>query len=197
MAKPFTRSKRGAAAYEASVAAWLTDTRREITGWTDEAARLIGYSVEEAVGLHVGALYTVADQRNAIPELEMVASAGGVRTFKGIRVRRDSTCFKAITYLLPIRTGNGRTAGFVELVIPDPQLNGFAVVDPRRKLQNAVHGVRRELHALRIAAAAPELAEQPSSRARVLELVDALHDALEELSSTNALAGSEERGRDE
>lgn len=46
MAKPFTRSKGSAATYEAGVGAWLTDVHREITAWTDEAARLMGYSAE-------------------------------------------------------------------------------------------------------------------------------------------------------
>ncbi len=36
MAKPFSRSERGAPTYEAGVGAWLTNVRREITAWTDE-----------------------------------------------------------------------------------------------------------------------------------------------------------------
>jgi PAS domain S-box-containing protein len=171
------------------VAAWTTDPSRHITAWTEEAEELTGYAASEALGLPARALYTPVDQRNSVPELELVAAIEGLRTFQGIRVRRDATRFAAWSRVLPLRSGEGRSAGFVELLIPDPSHhNGFALLDPQRRLQNVARATRLQLHALRLAASDPDAVPEAALRERIVTLLDQLQDTLQ--TSLSAMAGS-------
>jgi hypothetical protein len=193
MAKPEDEADARPTAQDGAFSAWITDPSRHITAWTDEAETLTGYVASEAVGLPARALYTPADQRNAVPDLEIVAAIDGLRSFRGIRVRRDATRFGAWSRILPMRDGRGHSVGFVELLIPDPShRNGYAVVDPRRRFGEVVRAARLQLHTLRIASSDPDVVPPSSLRERIANLIGQLHDALDELPS----APSERRLRE-
>jgi hypothetical protein len=174
-AKPF-------AAQDGVLVAWITDPCRHITAWTEEAEVLTGYAASEAVGLPARALCTPTDQRNAVPELEVVAAMDGLRSFRGTRVRRDATRFVAWSRVLPMRDERGRSVGFVELVIPDTShRNGHAILDSQRRFEGVVQAARLQLHALRLGALEPDVVPPSSLRERITELIGQLHDALDEL----------------
>lgn len=87
-----------------------------IASWHPGAARLKGYSAEEAIGMPYGQLFTPEQRRAGQPELEMEAAARyGEFKGDGPRLRKDGSLFEAAVVLTALRDARGELLGFLKL----------------------------------------------------------------------------------
>ncbi|WP_439027130.1 PAS domain S-box protein [Haloarchaeobius sp. DT45] len=91
------------------------DPEGYITSWNETAARITGFSNEEAIGTHISLLYTEEDVQNGVPDrLLATAEREGRSEDEGWRVRRDGSRFWANVVISKLRTSEGQT-GFEAL----------------------------------------------------------------------------------
>ena len=97
-------------------AIFLLTAEGVIHSWNPGAARIMGYSEEEAVGRHFSMFYgpDPQDQEKPGRELEIAAREGRVED-EGWRVRKDGTRFWANTVITVLRHADGRVRGFAKV----------------------------------------------------------------------------------
>ncbi|MFC5461157.1 PAS domain S-box protein [Massilia niabensis] len=97
-------------------AIFLTDRSGVIQTWNPAAEAMKGFSEDEAIGQHLGILYTDEDKRRNHPEhnLEDAAKQG---TFQesAWRKRKDGSLFWALVELIAIRNDSGELEGFCKV----------------------------------------------------------------------------------
>ncbi|WP_435319250.1 PAS domain S-box protein [Haloarchaeobius sp. TZWSO28] len=86
------------------------DPEGYISSWNETAARITGFSREEAIGTHLSLLYTDEDIQRDVPgRLLEEAQREGRSEDEGWRVRRDGSRFWANVVISKLQTGNGET----------------------------------------------------------------------------------------
>jgi PAS domain S-box-containing protein len=95
----------------------LLDPEGTITTWNAGAARLKGYTEEQAVGRSFSMFYTDEDRTHGLPQtlLATAAREGRVEN-EGWRVRRDGTKFWANVLITAIREPDGTVIGYGKVV---------------------------------------------------------------------------------
>jgi PAS domain S-box-containing protein len=95
----------------------LLDVEGTITTWNAGAARLKGYTEQQAVGQSFSMFYTDEDRAHGLPQtlLATAAREGRVEN-EGWRVRRDGTRFWANVLITAIREPDGTVIGFGKVV---------------------------------------------------------------------------------
>ncbi|WP_267640534.1 PAS domain S-box protein [Haloarchaeobius amylolyticus] len=85
------------------------DPEGYITSWNDTAARITGFSTEEAIGTHLSLLYTEEDAQKDLPtRLLAEAAREGRSEDEGWRVRRDGSRFWANVVISKLQVGDGQ-----------------------------------------------------------------------------------------
>jgi len=97
-------------------AIFLMGTDGEIRTWNRGAARIFGYSSEEAIGRNFKMFYGEEDLANRKPqhELEVAAQEGRIED-EGLRTRKDGTRFWVNTVITALRTPDGKLRGFAKV----------------------------------------------------------------------------------
>ncbi len=103
-------------------ALFLLDVGGRVAAWYSGAARIYGYTADEATGRHVSFLYpseesASAEGPSAEPEQELNRSAAeGHFGNEGWHVRRDGSRFWANVITMALRDANGELRGFARVV---------------------------------------------------------------------------------
>jgi PAS domain S-box-containing protein len=97
-------------------ALFLMSPEGEIQTWNTGAARVMGYSEEEAIGKNFSMFYGEEDlvARKPQRELETAAAEGRIED-EGWRVRKDGTRFWANTVITVLRNDDGSVRGFAKV----------------------------------------------------------------------------------
>jgi PAS domain S-box-containing protein len=97
-------------------AIFMLDADGVITQWTDGAQRMMGYSAEEAVGLHLAVFYTPDQIEQRLPWQELATAARDGRVeCEGWRVRRDGDRIWVNEIATAFRYADGTLAGFTKI----------------------------------------------------------------------------------
>ncbi len=97
-------------------ALYMLDPDGFVSNWNAGAARIKGYTAEEAVGRHFSHFYTEEDQKKGEPErnLEIARRIGRVER-EGLRQRKDGTTFWAHVVIDAIRDETGQLIGYAKI----------------------------------------------------------------------------------
>ncbi|HEV7428517.1 MAG TPA: PAS domain S-box protein, partial [Thermoanaerobaculia bacterium] len=97
-------------------AVFLLDPEGNIRSWNRGAARIMGYTEDEAVGRHFSMFYGPEDLESEKPrrELETAASEGRVED-EAWRIRKDGQWFWANTVITVLRDEKGAITGFAKV----------------------------------------------------------------------------------
>jgi PAS domain S-box-containing protein len=87
-----------------------------VTSWNAGAARVKGWTAEEAVGVHFSVFYTEEDRAAGLPErlLARARETGRVE-HEGWRLRRDGSRFWGDVVITALRDDHGRPTGFAKV----------------------------------------------------------------------------------
>jgi PAS domain S-box-containing protein len=97
-------------------AIFMLDSEGRITHWNAGAARIKGYSEDEALGKHLSLFYTAEDRAAGLPERALEsARRDGRYESEGWRCRKDGTQFWANAVLDAVRDDDGRLVGFAKI----------------------------------------------------------------------------------
>ncbi|MDQ7248668.1 sensor histidine kinase [Dongia sedimenti] len=97
-------------------AIYMLDTRGIVRSWNAGAAALKGYSAAEIIGQDFAIFYTDADRARDIPRRALAeAELSGRYCSRGIRQRKDGTCFLAEVKIYPVRNADGDLTGFAKV----------------------------------------------------------------------------------
>jgi PAS domain S-box-containing protein len=98
-------------------ALFLLDVSGRIVDWYSGAARIYGYSRDEATGKHVSFLYSGEENSSAEPQQELNRSAAeGHFGNEGWHVRKDGSRFWANVITTALRDEDGELRGFARVV---------------------------------------------------------------------------------
>ncbi len=87
-----------------------------ISSWHEGAARIKGYSAEEAIGMPFSRLFTPEDRAAGLPRHEMeIAARTGEYKGEGTRLRKNGELFEADVVLTALRGPDGELLGFLKL----------------------------------------------------------------------------------
>jgi PAS domain S-box-containing protein len=97
-------------------AIFMLDPEGIIASWNPGAARIKGYTADEAIGRHFSMFYTEQDRKDGAPAktLAMAADAGKAE-IEGWRVRKNGTVFWASIVIAAIRNPAGELLGFSKI----------------------------------------------------------------------------------
>jgi diguanylate cyclase (GGDEF)-like protein/PAS domain S-box-containing protein len=97
-------------------AIYLLDSAGCVKTWNSGAERMMGFTLNEALGLHLSSLFTQENQNRGQPaRLIDQASVRGCVGDEGWRVRKDGSRFWADSTLTAIRSSVGEAVGYVEV----------------------------------------------------------------------------------
>ncbi len=100
------------------VAVFLMNRDGIITVWNKAAEIMKGYSADEALGQHLGFLFTDADRAARLPEHNLnKAAQDGVYSEEGWRKRKDGSLFWAHIVLTALRSDSGELLGFSKVTV--------------------------------------------------------------------------------
>lgn len=95
----------------------LLDRDGRITEWSKVAARMFGYGDQEAIGKHIGILFTGDDKAAGLPELELERAACESKAeYRRWYVRHDGTHFLATGVVAPLHDESGQLIGFANIL---------------------------------------------------------------------------------
>lgn len=87
-----------------------------VMSWNEGARRLLGYTEEEATGMHVSLFHIQADVDAGLPaRLLRLAEEKGETTHHGWRKRKDGSSFWADVMITALREDNGTLMGFIKI----------------------------------------------------------------------------------
>ena len=94
----------------------MLDPEGMILSWNHGAARLKGYTADEAIGENIARFYQPEDVENGLMERELrMALDSGRFEGEGWRLRKDGSRFWANVTLSPVRDASGNHIGFVKV----------------------------------------------------------------------------------
>ncbi len=95
----------------------MLDPRGQVLSWDGDAEDITGYGAADILGQPVAQLYTPEDAALGKParDLEATLQKGRFED-SAYRVRKDGARFRALISLAPMRDGNGRLMGFVQVL---------------------------------------------------------------------------------
>ncbi|MFW2830577.1 EAL domain-containing protein [Sphingomonas sp. ID0503] len=97
-------------------ALYMLDTNGRVASWNAGAERLKGYAEAEAIGLPLGAFYSLADVEAGVPARALAAAGHtGKFTAEDWRYRKDGSRFWAHVTIEPVRDGGGRFCGYAKI----------------------------------------------------------------------------------
>lgn len=97
-------------------AVFTIGTDGRIASWHEGAARMKGYTAEEAIGMPYAQLFTEQDRRTGLPALEMqTAAMHGHYRGEAVRRRKDGSLFDAEVVLTALRDPAGELLGYLKL----------------------------------------------------------------------------------
>jgi PAS domain S-box-containing protein len=97
-------------------ALYMLDPTGHVTNWNAGAARIKGYSAEDAIGSHFSRFYTLEDQKKGEPDRNLdIARRDGRVEREGLRLRSDGTTFWAHVVIDAIRDETGHLLGFAKI----------------------------------------------------------------------------------
>lgn len=98
-------------------AIFVVDPNGCVASWNSGAQKILGYSLEEALGLQVDAFFSVEDRDNKLFEREMAeARTNGRATSAGWRIRKDGEQFSVEGVLTAIRDDDGLLIGYAKFM---------------------------------------------------------------------------------
>ncbi len=94
-----------------------TDAAGRVTRWNTGAERTLGWTQAEMLGRAVDAFFTPDDRASGRPEIEMrLAEKNGSAPDERWHVRKDGSRFWASGKMMPLRSDDGRTVGFLKIL---------------------------------------------------------------------------------
>lgn len=97
-------------------AIFTLDRSGQVVGWYRGAELMMGYTAEEAIGLHYSRMFTPEDRVRGLADTLMAAAQRmGEYTGEGLRLRKDGSRFEAAVVLTALRDENGELCGFIKL----------------------------------------------------------------------------------
>ncbi|HEV2799532.1 MAG TPA: PAS domain S-box protein, partial [Pyrinomonadaceae bacterium] len=97
-------------------AIFTQDTEGRIRSWNVGAQRTFGYAEDEAVGRHVGIIFTPEDRERDVPTAEMRhALAQGRAADERWHLRRDGSRCYVSGVLTPMRDADGKVSGYLKI----------------------------------------------------------------------------------
>lgn len=123
-------------------AIYTINTEGRIASWHPGAARLKGYSAEEAIGMPFERLFTAEDRRAGLPahELEQAARHGEYKG-DGQRLRKDGSRIEVAVVLTALRGVRGELLGYLKLTQD---------ITERKRLERELEAVLRDTQAARL-----------------------------------------------
>ncbi len=95
----------------------VTDLAGEITIWNEGAARILGWSADDVEGRSASTIFTPEDRADRVPEEEMRgALTQGRADDERWHMRKDGTRFFASGTMMPLRSEEGTTVGFLKIL---------------------------------------------------------------------------------
>ncbi len=97
-------------------AIYMLDPTGVVSSWNAGAQRFKGYRPDEIIGCHFSRFYTDEDRANGKPMRALGISASeGRYEERGIRVRKDGSCFRAHVIIDAIRDPDGSIVGYAKV----------------------------------------------------------------------------------
>jgi two-component system CheB/CheR fusion protein len=161
-------------------AIFTTDARGRITSWNAGAERILGFTAEDAVGLHSEVTFTPEDRARGAVEAEMeTARAAGRAMDERWHVRKDGSRFYASGVLSQL--GDAPDSGFVK-IMRDLTQQKRAEEELRRAHDELEHRVAERTEELRrtVEAMLAEVKERRAAEERARALVGQLVTAQED-----------------
>jgi PAS domain S-box-containing protein len=125
-------------------AIYMIDLEGRVLSWNSGAARLKGYSAEEAIGRLFSDFYTGEDRAAGLPEkaLETARETGRFHG-EGWRVRKDGSRFWALVVVDAIKDEAGQLIGFAKVTrdITERQQAQLSLLESERRYRRLVEAV--------------------------------------------------------
>jgi PAS domain S-box-containing protein len=126
-------------------AIYLLDVEGYVRTWNSGAERINGYRAREIIGQHFSQFFTAEDKSIGLPgQLLARARLTGRAEHEGWRLRKDGSRFWASALVQPVRAGDGRAIGFVEITrdITERRQAQQALYESERWFRLFVQGVK-------------------------------------------------------
>ncbi len=95
----------------------VLDARGVVTGWRGAAEEVLGHAPHEAIGRHIGFIFTPEDRAKGYPEYELTAAAKDKYSEDSRwHVRKDGTRIWVSGSTCPVRGPDGEVQGFVKVL---------------------------------------------------------------------------------
>ena len=153
-------------------AIFTQDTEGRIESWNAGAARVFGFTEEEAVGSHIEIIFTPEDRARGVPEEEMRrAREAGRADDERWHVSKRGVRFYVSGVLAPLRDGNGELTGYAKVARDLTERKELE--DALRRAHDELEGRVRE-RTLELAEANVSLQEEVRERRAAEERVKSL-----------------------
>ncbi len=122
----------------------VTDRAGVITEWEGDAAAITGWSAADAIGQHIGLIYTDDDRQRGYPQLELsIARSTGMAPDKRWHARKDGSRFYADGVLVPLKDSAEQIHGFSK-IFRDVTSERLAIEELHRLAENLAEADRRK-----------------------------------------------------
>lgn len=122
----------------------VTDQAGVITEWEGDAAAITGWSAADAIGQHIGLIYTDDDRQRGYPQLELsIARSTGMAPDKRWHARKYGSRFYADGVLVPLKDSAEQIHGFSK-IFRDVTSERLAIEELHRLAENLAEADRRK-----------------------------------------------------